>query len=101
MLVFYIKYVAPFEHLKGSVISEIVRNEKYKEICIHALQLFDKDIVDMMIFKNELDNSAVEYLRHKKLGDMPLASFGDGIKKFSFWQMPLYRQWGESSLLMK
>lgn len=76
-----IKYVAPFEHLKGSVISEIVRNEKYKEICIHALQLFDKDIVDMMIFKNELDNSAVEYLRHKKLGDMPLASFGDGIKK--------------------
>ena len=74
-------YVAPFEHLKGRVMSKIVRNESYKQICLKALQLFDPDIEDMMIFRSDRDNRPVEYLRHKKLGDMPLSTFGDGIKK--------------------
>lgn len=78
---FSIIYVAPFEHLKGSIISQIVRNDSYKEICLKALQLFDPDIEDMMIFKSDIGNYPVEYLKHKKLGNMPLSTFGDGIKK--------------------
>lgn len=74
-------YVAPFEHLKGNVISQIIRSNDYKEICLKALQLFDSDIEDMMIFKSDIGNHPVEYLRHKKLGNMPLSTFGDGIKK--------------------
>ncbi len=78
---FSIIYVSPFEHLRGSVISRIIRNESYKKICIKALQLFDPDIEDMMIFRSDTGNRPVEYLRHKKLGDMPVSSYGDGIKK--------------------
>lgn len=76
-----IVYVSPFEHLKGDVISRIVKNDEYKEICLRALQLFDPDIVDMMIFKSDVGNRPVEYLKHRKLGNMPLSTFGDGIKK--------------------
>ena len=76
-----IVYVAPFEHLRGSVINQIIKNEGYKEICLRAIQLFDPDIEDMMIFKSEVGNYPVEYLKHRKLGNMPLATFGDGIKK--------------------
>lgn len=78
---FNIIYVAPFEHLRGSIIDKIIRSDSYKNICIRALQLFDPDIEDMMIFKSDTGNRPVEYLRHKKLGDMPISSFGDGIKK--------------------
>ena len=78
---FNIIYVSPFEHLHGSVVSKIVKNDSYKQICIKALQLFDSDIEDMMIFRSDIGNRPVEYLRHKKLGDMPVSSYGDGIKK--------------------
>ena len=53
----------------------------FKQICIKALQLFDLDIEDMMIFKSDIGNRPVEYIRHKLLGDMPVSSYGDGIKK--------------------
>ncbi len=78
---FSIVYVSPFEHLRGSIISKIVRNESYKQICIRALQLFDPEISDMMIFKSDVGSRPVEYLRHNVLGDMPVSSYGDGIKK--------------------
>lgn len=78
---FDIIYVSPFEHLKGSVISQIVKNDGYKQICIKALQLFDPDIEDMMIFRSDIGNRPVEYLKHKRLGNMPLSTYGDGIKK--------------------
>ena len=78
---FNIVYVAPFDHLRGDIISTIVKNESYKQICIRALQLFDEDIEDLMIFKSDTGNRPVEYIRHKQLGDMPLSSYGDGIKK--------------------
>jgi len=74
-------YVSPFEHLKGSVISRIVKNEGYKGICLKALQLFDPEIEDMMIFKSDISNRPVEYLKHTRLGNMPLSTYGDGIKK--------------------
>ncbi|MBQ6134037.1 MAG: AAA family ATPase [Lachnospiraceae bacterium] len=78
---FNIVYVAPFEHLRGSVINQIIKNDSYKQICVKALQLFDPDIEDIMIFKSDIGNRPVEYIRHKILGDMPISSYGDGIKK--------------------
>ncbi len=76
-----IVYVSPFEHLRGNIISLIVKNDGYKKICLKSLQLFDPDIMDMMIFRSDTGNRPVEYLRHRKLGNMPLSTYGDGIKK--------------------
>lgn len=78
---FNIIYVAPFEHLRGNVLTQIVRNAEYKNICMKALQLFDPDIEDMMILRSDIGNRPVEYLKHKKLNNMPIATYGDGIKK--------------------
>jgi AAA15 family ATPase/GTPase len=74
-------YVAPFEHLRGNVLSQIVRNESYKNICLKALQLFDQNIENLMILRSDVGNRPVEYIKHRKLGNMPLATYGDGIKK--------------------
>lgn len=76
-----ISYVAPFEHINGNIINRIVKDDAYKEICLKALQLFDPEIEDMMIFKSDVGNRPVEYLKHKRLGNMPLSTYGDGIKK--------------------
>ena len=74
-------YLSPDSHFSGSIINNIVGNNAYKEICLNALRLFDPDIVDMMILKSSLGSIPVEYLKHKALGNMPLSTFGDGIKK--------------------
>ena len=74
-------YVSPFEHLRGSIMNQIIKNEQFKQICLKALQLFDPEIEDMLILKNEISNRPVEYLQHARLGNMPLSTFGDGIKK--------------------
>lgn len=76
-----ISYVAPFEHLNGNIINSIIKNDAYKSICLSALQLFDSEIEDMMIFRSDVSNRPVEYLKHKRLGNMPLSTYGDGIKK--------------------
>ena len=34
-----------------------------------------------MILRSDTGNRPVEYLRHKKLSNMPIATYGDGIKK--------------------
>ena len=76
---FNVIYVAPFEHLKGSIISQIIKDDDYKEICLKALQLFDPEIIDMVLFKSDTGNRPVEFLKHKRLGNMPLSTFGDGM----------------------
>ena len=76
-----INYVAPFEHLKGNIMNRIIQNDAYKEICLKALQLFDPEIEDMMILRSDVQNRPVDYLKHKRFGNMPLSTYGDGIKK--------------------
>ena len=78
---FKIIYVAPFEHLRGNVMGQIIKNDEYKSICLKALQLFDPDIEDMMILRSDLGNRPVEYLKHKRLGTMPLSAFREKEKK--------------------
>ena len=43
--------------------------------------MFDPDIEDIMIFRSDTGNRPVEYIRHKTLGDMPVSSYGDGIRR--------------------
>lgn len=78
---FPIVYLAPFEHLKGNVVNRIVANKDYKEICLDLIKMFDPDIEDLMILKSDVGDRPVEYIRHKRLGNMPLSTYGDGIKK--------------------
>ena len=74
-------YLSPIDHVKGSLLSNIARNPDYKDICIHIVQIFDPDIEDLMILRNEHTNRPVEYIRHRVLGNLPISAYGDGIKK--------------------
>lgn len=74
-------YVSPGDHLRGNIVSQIIRSEGYKEICIRALQLFDPEIEDILVLKSTVGVRSVDYIKHRALGIMPLATFGDGIKK--------------------
>lgn len=74
-------YLAPFDHLKGNLFSRILKDEAYKELCVHILQLFDPGISDLLLLKNEDTGRPIDCIRHKELGVMPLSTYGDGIKK--------------------
>lgn len=74
-------YLAPFDHLRGGMLSSIIKNDSYKDLCVGILQLFDPGITDLLLLKNEITNRPVECVRHKQLGTMPLSTYGDGIKK--------------------
>lgn len=74
-------YVAPTDHINGNVFSKIIKNDDYKEIVLHVIQIFDKDIEDILYLKNEQTSRPIECIKHKRLGIMPLSTYGDGIKK--------------------
>lgn len=74
-------YLSPVDHVRTGVLNNIVRNEGYKEICLRVIKMFDPEITDLLILKNELTNRPVEYIKHQKLGTMPVSTYGDGIKK--------------------
>lgn len=76
-----IVYLSPTAHIGRTVFTRILRNDAYKEICLRILQLFDSEIIDLLILKNEENNRSTEYIKHAKLGNIPLATYGDGIKK--------------------
>ena len=76
-----IVYLSPTDHVRGYVFNRIIRNDAYKEICLRILQLFDPDIIDLLILKNDENNRSTEYIKHAKLGIMPISTYGDGIKK--------------------
>lgn len=76
-----IRYVGSFAHLRGDIINEIVRNEEYKEICVMMLKLFDKGISDILTLPSDIGFHMVSYIRHDRLGNMPLSTYGDGVKR--------------------
>ena len=78
---FEIEYVSAFAHVQGNIIREIVINEEYKKICIEILKQFDPKIADIRTLPADNGNHIVEYLYHKELGNMPLSTFGDGVKR--------------------
>jgi len=76
-----IVYLSPIQHMSGNVFNKIVGDDQYKEICINVLRLFDPQILDLLYLKNEMTDRPVECIKHETLGNMPISTYGDGIKK--------------------
>lgn len=74
-------YISPTDHTNGNVFSRIVKNDDYKEIVLRVIQIFDREIEDILYLKNEQTSRPIECIKHKRLGIMPLSTYGDGIKK--------------------
>lgn len=73
-----IEYVTPAEHLLKNVSNEIIKKGKKKEL-INLLKIFDKDVISLEMIEEQ--KKIVPYIEHKKLGLMPLSTYGDGLKK--------------------
>ena len=58
-----------------------MRDDIYKEICLNVLRIFDPEIIDILYLEHENSFRRTEYIKHKNLGNMPLSTYGDGIKK--------------------
>ncbi len=76
-----IVYLSPISHVAGNTFDKIIRNEKYKEICIQMLKMFDENIEDLLLLRIESSYKTVEYVKNRINGLMPLSTYGDGIKK--------------------
>lgn len=74
-------YLSPIDHITGTHFDAILVNDTYKQICIKILQVFDSGISDLLWLKSSVSNEKIEYIAHKTLGNMPLSTYGDGIKK--------------------
>lgn len=79
--IFKIVYLSPIDYMVNDVFNAIIKNDKYKEICLKVLQIFDNDIEDIFYLKEDNRPLPSEYIKSKKNGNLPLTSYGDGIKK--------------------
>ena len=76
-----IQYLSPISHIANLAFNRIIKNEKYKEICVRMLKMFDENIDDLLFLKMESSYRPVEYVKNNAVGLMPLSTYGDGIKK--------------------
>ncbi len=76
-----ISYLSPISHVTGNTFDRIIRNDKYKEICIEMLKMFDENIEDLSLLRLESSYRPVEFVKNRITGLMPLSTYGDGIKK--------------------
>lgn len=76
-----IQYLSPISHVTNYSFNRIIKNEKYKEICIRMLKMFDENIEDLLYLKMESSYRPIEYVKNQVIGLMPLSTYGDGIKK--------------------
>lgn len=76
-----IQYLSPISHIINPAFHSIIKNEIYKDLCISILKMFDENIDDLLILRTESSYRAIEYIKNKSIGLMPLSTYGDGIKK--------------------
>jgi len=76
-----IVYLSPFSHMRMETFNSILSDDIYKEICVTVLQMFDPEILDIFYLKDEITSQTVEYVKNSRIGNMPLSTYGDGIKK--------------------
>lgn len=72
------EYITPIDHLLKNSPNEVIKKRKKKEL-IQLLNIFDESIIGLEMV--EENKKTVPYIEHKKLGLMPLSTYGDGVKK--------------------
>jgi AAA15 family ATPase/GTPase len=74
-------YISPIDHAVADRFNEITRNKSLREDVVKILQSsFDEDIEDLRTVEDD-DGRIISMIEHSFLGDMPLSTYGDGIKK--------------------
>lgn len=82
--IFEINYLSSVDHVNERfstrIISNAIKNNE-KSGLLDLLKLFDNNIIGLEILPVGNGNRSITHIEHKKYGFMPVASFGDGLKK--------------------
>lgn len=71
-------HITPIDHLLENSANEVMKKGEKKEL-IQLLTIFDKDIIGLEIV--EENQTTVPYIESKRLGLMPLSTYGNGLKR--------------------
>ena len=76
-----VAYISPVDYAGiNRSFDIIIKNEKYKEIVIESLKIFDPYIEDILYMKDDFGDP-IECVKNSKVGIIPLSCYGDGVKK--------------------
>lgn len=79
---FPIEYMAPGDHLSGRSGNSIFKTSKKQELeIVTLLRLIDPEIEGFKLQPNDLTGGTNQVVEHRRYGDVPLYTYGDGVKK--------------------
>lgn len=77
-----IRYMAPGDHLSGKNNSSIYRTTRREELdIVNLLNLIDPDVEGFKLEEGRTPFSRNQIIEHKRFGNVPLYTYGDGMKK--------------------
>lgn len=77
-----IVYVAPGDHLNGRMSSAAYKTSRKQELeIVKLLRLIDPEIEGYKLQESEFTNGTNQVIEHKRFGNVPLYTYGDGMKK--------------------
>ena len=77
----HIGFIEPGSKVTAGKISRLIKTQKYKEMMMPIIRLFEPDINDILILTNSTESRMEVYLESVSKGLIPLSICGDGIKK--------------------
>lgn len=77
-----IVYVAPGDHLFNRNFNSIFKMSRSQELeIVKLLRLIDEDIEGLKLQPNDVTKGTNQIIEHRRFGDIPLYTYGDGMKK--------------------
>lgn len=77
-----IEYMAPGDHLSGrSGLSVFKASKNQEREIVTLLQLIDPEIEGFKLQPNDYTGGTNQVVEHRRYGDVPLYTYGDGVKK--------------------
>lgn len=75
-------YVSPSDHLSARTNSAAYRSSKRQEMdIVELLQLIDPEIEGFKLQESEFGRGINQVIEHRRFGNVPLYTYGDGMKK--------------------
>lgn len=74
------QFISTTDHIVNNTFRYITKSKEVTQDIIQLLQIFDENIIDLRITQDD-DGRLQQIIEHKKFGNMPLSTYGDGIKK--------------------
>lgn len=77
-----IGYMAPGDHLSGRINSSVYKTSKKQETeIVKLLRLIDSEIEGIKLQPNSTTGGVNQVIEHRRFGNVPLYTYGDGMKK--------------------